>query len=842
MSANTLLEVLEPFFDKTADFEASIDDHAFDVVDLFSMGSSLLAGRPQLVYVSLPEPLFPSFHDLTEEFMDARKRYFVSLMVVGLCASMLLGVVLTAIRNCIRCALDGQAGKAGYSPLKKDEGNCLARLVELILNHPVILFIIIFMQMGVLMYLAARCVVCGTMNDHMGVGYELWFVFLGMHCLGCHVEILVSAFRPGQLAHMVYPQKVFMTIMPVLSEKVDATKDIVLVAVAWYHGEHWCAALFLGVLLFSQGYFVFRREMRAELLDTYMPMMMAPLYLPHEEKAPLTSRGDEGKRAHYIDWLYAKGELLYAKMRNELQSVLLKQSTPARRIISMIEDLPQAVLSVYLALSGHASWFCLLSIGLGLIRLFLASTYVSRIIRRQCLPQVHERRVMAVLSGNRHLALELTAQLWDVEGEDLTSLVHEQDDKLLSTLASYVEEVAMTPEFDERAMTNLECVFLAVAAVMGDGDERERYLTDLPMWRKTFESSDVAEEVRKKTVKPMHVAAAIGNQKAISTLKLSLAKMEDMEDEAFLVGLGHGNTPMHIAMHFGHDKCIHHLIQPNTAPSCTMNAKNKWGQAPIHVAAERGHHDCITELQGCWVDFDLKNGRNETAMHVAAEKGHMECIAALTRCGASANAKNESEGTPMHVAAQWGNVDCIAALKVAGADVNAKANDEETPLHRAAMNGHVESIAKLIVAGADVNAADDNGGQTPLHNAAYKGHVECIVKFMVMGANINAASWDGKTPLHTAAYKGHVESIAKLMAWARTSMPRTTMGIRRCTMQRTKGTSSPSPLSWSGARTSIPRTAFGTRRCTVQRAQGMSSPSPSFWNGAPPRRQQPEAA
>eukprot|EP00929_Paragymnodinium_shiwhaense_P099373 TRINITY_DN6100_c0_g1_i2.p1 TRINITY_DN6100_c0_g1~~TRINITY_DN6100_c0_g1_i2.p1 ORF type:complete len:1148 (-),score=195.91 TRINITY_DN6100_c0_g1_i2:258-3632(-) len=709
-SVSLLLSLLHWLFEMTDAFAERLAEHAPEVVDVYGTLADWKSGRYTLVYLTVPEPLFPNFHDCGDDLMQRRKHYFVSMFIqVGLLC-LLLGVMLICARNKVRKHLDDKRSYRALANSESTEERRSINLVEFLINHPSILISIIYAHMAVQASVVYYCVVRNTMSDKMGVGYEFWFLFFGMHVSGCFTEVMLSILRPGHLDLKTFLQKFIITALPFISEKVDTAKDIVLAAVAYSHGQAVCAALYLLVLVGSQTYFAFSKTVKAELVETYLPILTSPVV--HEKQQTQNVQGGEGdgkKEENEKSWW----QKLYTFVRNELEAILLKQTTPARRIISIAEDLPQASLSIFLAFVSHASWFCLVAVAMSVVRLVLASQLVARPIRKCCVQSVHRRRVVSVRSLNKDLAVELTQQLWEVGAEDLEQASHPEDPLVLQMLASMIDESLSNADeksLDMASMTSPDspdCGVLLVLAALGA--QRDNYIGRVKEFRELIAGGAT----------PLHVAAQIGDTSCLAKLQM-----------------------------FGFDY---------------VDAKDESGFTPICFAAIWGHTSSVSTLKGLGSRGNVENIVGQTRMHRAACCGCTSAIVILKKLGASLNEADDNDYTPMQVAAMAGFPACIATLKDFGVDLHQEDASGRNLIHIAAVHGKAECIAKLKEELLIDIHKTDRCGKTAMHHAASGGQASCIQALQKLGGIIDMHDKSGRSPILDAAAAGHNECVQALM-------------------------------------------------------------------------------
>eukprot|EP00929_Paragymnodinium_shiwhaense_P006109 TRINITY_DN10894_c0_g1_i2.p1 TRINITY_DN10894_c0_g1~~TRINITY_DN10894_c0_g1_i2.p1 ORF type:complete len:579 (-),score=58.54 TRINITY_DN10894_c0_g1_i2:451-2187(-) len=255
----------------------------------------------------------------------------------------------------------------------------------------------------------------GAVDPQRGVGFEVWTAWGTWNCLGGLQEILLSLYlrRDMMLPLKVYPKAMAATMLPLVSERVDTAKDIVVCAVACSLDDYICAVLNFTVLLCAHAYFMWNAETRGELLDNYCPILTA---IPEEQSDDTTALAQSsGVPQEDATWISRMWDM--AISNSKFQDFCLKQTAPARLRISLCEDLPQAVISTYLGFRYEFGIFCVLTLLTSVARGVLASPWVSGPVRNQFLPRLREARRDAIHTGNGDMALALTQQILAVQGE-----------------------------------------------------------------------------------------------------------------------------------------------------------------------------------------------------------------------------------------------------------------------------------------------------------------------------------------------------------------------------------------------------------------------------------------
>eukprot|EP00929_Paragymnodinium_shiwhaense_P086671 TRINITY_DN47144_c0_g1_i1.p1 TRINITY_DN47144_c0_g1~~TRINITY_DN47144_c0_g1_i1.p1 ORF type:complete len:728 (-),score=117.75 TRINITY_DN47144_c0_g1_i1:250-2433(-) len=697
---------------------SSIEDyivgHAPDVIDLFA-----LVLERSIIFIPLPVPLFPDYETAGTALMIARRRYFISLGVEGVGMCMIFGMGLIIIRNTLLRACSSSPKSAGtlevYQRVESQSGephtaaHSFKKILQAVLNSRVFLAVVVLSQTAALLTVAMICVTSHTLNTAMGVGFEYWAVWVGLHFSGILIEVIVSVFKGDRLSPTSYPQKALLTAMPLLSEKYDTGKDIVLSATSLSKGEPVCAVLNILIVLASQMYFLSNSEVKGELLEAYCPILttaVTPFDAPVEK--------DERPRM----------ERASAFIKNEVILVLLKQATPARRAISLAEDLPQGLVSIYLAAKRKASWFCLMSLVVSLGRLALTTDTVAKGILVLGLPQLRKRRMLGIRSHNSKLAIGVTKELLSVAGEDFKYLSPEDYEVLVEMVANDDAKQLHSMAHNPHCLV----ILISAAALHASETEVESLLESLNI--------DIT-----KAVDVPNFAAEICDCRCLMTLKKLGANLE-LKGE-------YGRTPMHYAAGRGHVDAIAQL----QALGASVEIKDMSGKTPMHDAAVFGCVDCITKLQEFGAVVDPQDNYGATPLYWAARFGHPDCITELQELGAEVGTTDKYGKTPLHVAAGAGQVDCITALQELGAAVDATDNTGSTPLHDAARKGRVLCITKLKELLADVNAQDSKGN-TPMHIARTSSNAEnklAVQKLQSLGARKSIKNVKGERPLKVVA-------------------------------------------------------------------------------------------
>ena len=167
-----------------------------------------------------------------------------------------------------------------------------------------------------------------------------------------------------------------------------------------------------------------------------------------------------------------------------------------------------------------------------------------------------------------------------------------------------------------------------------------------------------------------------------------------------------GNTPLHIAVQFGHkgvvveiyNRCRSLLTRPNSS-----------GDSPLHVAARCGHFSIVDFLvkevlsakristeNGTTGKFDILrqgNKENNTVLHEAVRNGNTSVVKLLLRVDTKlACFENYAGESPLFLAAREGKKDVLSQILISTPASAHGGSEGQTALHAAVIERHSGSV------------------------------------------------------------------------------------------------------------------------------------------------------
>ncbi|KAJ6894493.1 hypothetical protein NC652_028302 [Populus alba x Populus x berolinensis] len=239
-----------------------------------------------------------------------------------------------------------------------------------------------------------------------------------------------------------------------------------------------------------------------------------------------------------------------------------------------------------------------------------------------------------------------------------------------------------------------------------------------------------------------------------------------------------GNTPLHIAVQFGHkgvvveiyNRCRSLLTRPNSS-----------GDSPLHVAARCGHFSIVDFLvkevlsaeristeNGKTGRFDILrqgNKENNTVLHEAVRNGNMSVVKLLLRVDTKlACFENYAGESPLFLAAREGKKDVLSQILISTPASAHGGSEGQTALHAAVIERHSDIMEILLRAKPHLITEADHHGRTALHYAASLGDRRAVERLLeVDECTAYVLDKNGHSPLHVAARNGHADVIERII-------------------------------------------------------------------------------
>ncbi|KAB5534777.1 hypothetical protein DKX38_017863 [Salix brachista] len=239
-----------------------------------------------------------------------------------------------------------------------------------------------------------------------------------------------------------------------------------------------------------------------------------------------------------------------------------------------------------------------------------------------------------------------------------------------------------------------------------------------------------------------------------------------------------GNTPLHIAVQFGHKVVV---VEIYKRCGSLLTRLNSSGDSPLHVAARCGHLSIVDFLvrevlsaerisaeSGKTGKFDmLRQGNkvNNTALHEAVRNGNRSVVQLLLRVDPKlACFENYAGESPLFLAAREGKKDILNQILISAPSSAHGGSEGQTALHAAVIERHSDITEILLREKPHLITEADHHGRTPLYYAAFLGDCKAVGRLLELDKSIAYAfDKNGHSPLHVAAMYGHANVIKRII-------------------------------------------------------------------------------
>jgi hypothetical protein len=364
--------------------------------DVVGTIQSIGAKHWHLLWCDAPSPAFPDLDSLPGSEGKPRYKYYVVALAVCFACHSVLGVVLTIARNRL-------APEAVYVPLGQQKA--AEDLTKRLLRGRALIGIVVASWFACYAFALKFVLEKDAISRKQGVVWEAWLIWLNVHCLSGLFEVMVSVCQPGKRRLGTYPAKMAMTLLPFLSEKFDAAKDVVFIGIAFHEDEVVLGYSCFCILVVAQALFVWFPSTRGEIIESYLPCLV------------VTAEGTDTSGVRLINQDSSPDQNLIEPMQQFLYVSILKQTSEARRRITALEDCPQGVAMIYFAYHHKGSPFVAFTLILSLLRL-LVSTLFGRVINRALADPLRRQRTEAARANNAVKVLTISKTLWEAVDEN----------------------------------------------------------------------------------------------------------------------------------------------------------------------------------------------------------------------------------------------------------------------------------------------------------------------------------------------------------------------------------------------------------------------------------------
>ncbi|XP_023315687.1 tankyrase-2-like [Trichogramma pretiosum] len=180
-----------------------------------------------------------------------------------------------------------------------------------------------------------------------------------------------------------------------------------------------------------------------------------------------------------------------------------------------------------------------------------------------------------------------------------------------------------------------------------------------------------------------------------------------------------GNTPLHLALHYGNAKMVELLLRHGA----NTNFVNGAQMAPLHVISRRDPYGNLAELffgvaadeMYLSVRVDARDNKGNTPLHYALQRGLKRVVVLLLKRGVDPNLAGAGGGNCLHILCrQQCDGELIDAFFEVINDrrqlmeVNARDERDDTPLHLALARDHQQVFQLLLRIGTCPNLTDEN--------------------------------------------------------------------------------------------------------------------------------------
>uniref|UniRef100_A0A6N2MST8 Uncharacterized protein n=1 Tax=Salix viminalis TaxID=40686 RepID=A0A6N2MST8_SALVM len=220
-----------------------------------------------------------------------------------------------------------------------------------------------------------------------------------------------------------------------------------------------------------------------------------------------------------------------------------------------------------------------------------------------------------------------------------------------------------------------------------------------------------------------------------------------------------GNTPLHIAVQFGHKGVV---VEIYKRCGSLLTRLNSSGDSPLHVAARCGHLSIVDFLVREVLSAESISAENgKTGKFDMLRQGNKLLLRVDPKLPCFENYAGES---PLFLAAREGKKDILNQILISAPSSAHGGSEGQTALHAAVIERHSDITEILLREKPRLITEADHHGRTPLYYAAFLGDCRAVGRLLELDKSIAYAfDKNGHSPLHVAAMYGHANVIKRII-------------------------------------------------------------------------------
>ena len=355
------------------------------VPDLVEIAENSMHGNFSAQTVEEPKVWLPTIAEIkamTDEERTERFHWFLFVFVLVFFSAVSTGTLVMVVGAEAKACCGSYHALGQTAPLSKE-----AQIVLVMVS----LVVTIYLSFAASIWSLQT----GRLSKILGLDWE---VYLFLFCCGClslliQSVVAVAWLKAGDRFDATAFAVASMSVLPFVSDQFDSLKDIIFGTLC-VQSEHWAMKV-LGV--FSWLY----------LLAFHAWFISCGVVVGLEDRNPKFYLGgncfSELATSHLAVLLTAPkvdGESSAGFWEGTILPMLYKQLTPSKRQYLLIENLPQAVLSLlFLFFEGGSMFIIVLNLALPAVQIFLASLLFNP-VRAAAAPALGKALSRAVHTGN----------------------------------------------------------------------------------------------------------------------------------------------------------------------------------------------------------------------------------------------------------------------------------------------------------------------------------------------------------------------------------------------------------------------------------------------------------